>query len=243
VDKAKSEDATVKPTARELDNFQKGILAWKKAALEDLNAHALENLTIESVETVARDVRYLLNDPKPHAGSPEERVLKVWREAGNKLLGELNSFWIAERTIFFWAALKRNRPIVVPPLFSSILSMKDNANVDGVNLANAFQAFFAEYLKTDSRLFSLVTIEMLRAIGLQNEELVKHIETHATQILEKIQQQFGPIGTALAEIDARLKLLARDQNEKFALLLSRVDVLLAMMSTQPSPAMSLERWA
>jgi hypothetical protein len=234
-----SEDNLGNLTKPELDTFLKAILTWKKHAESDLRAHALENLTSASVQTVAQNVRALLDDPTPHDGRPERRVLKLWCEAGKKLLEELHVFWLAERTIFYWA--KRDRPIVLPQLFSSIMQME--GDVDGVSLANAAQAFFAEYLKNDQRLFSLVTIEMLRTIGLENEELANTIATHGTHLSEEFQKQLGPIGAALREIDTHVEQLAHDQKEEFALLRSRIDVLLAMLSTQPSPAMSVERWA
>jgi hypothetical protein len=200
-----------------LDSFLDGILKWRRSAEEDIKTRWFELSSREEVETAAQHVRNLLAD-----GDEVARVAAVWTKSGGLVLAELDEFPVSDR----------------PPLFDAVLAGR--ADIEKVTWANAASAFFFETLKNDAAVYRIFSIELLKYIGIDIQQLSAQVAAQGESILLMMQECSGPVGQALAWIDRRLQQLVVKDEE----LAGKLDRILSILATVPigEADARLERW-
>jgi hypothetical protein len=236
--KPTEEDRSAQSLIERLDRFLEAILKWRRSAEEDIKTRWLENSSREEIEAVARDVRALLGPTShrsppgpgsrhpvgcsPDAADSAACVDAIWERSGLLVLAELNDFPVFDR----------------PPLFDEVLSGR--ADIENVTWANAAIGFFAETLKSDPTVYRIVSVDLLRDIGADITKLSFEVRAQGRGVLSAIQARLGPIGEALAHVDARLAQLAGNDQE----LSAKLDRILAVLASVPivEAEARLERW-
>jgi WD40 repeat protein len=202
-----------------LGRFMKGVLAWKRSAEEDVGAFEL--WSSDDVANAGADARALFGAPDATEGPLN--IAEVWAKSGVLTLDELEKYSVSGR----------------PPLFDEMLSGR--AEIEDVTWANAVTAFFLETLKTDTATYRILSIDLLREIGIGTSRLQFQLAETGKEALSAIQDSLGPIGQALSRIDRQLAELAGNDREHSAKL-NRILALLASASEEEADA-RLQRWA
>ena len=206
--------------------FLKIVHDWGRSVENDLKTRALELLSRDEVEAVARNLRALVGSERGH--DAKTLSAELWKKAGNQLLAELNDFKIVDR----------------PALFDDVLEGRDD--VENVTLANATIAFFIDILKHDEVVFRIVIVDLTKDLGIKISALKSELVSQRS-ILSAIQEGLGPVGQALSQIDKRLRALAEDQRtlvEDQRTLSAKVEQILAILtSVRPGELLArLDRW-